>query len=202
MPPGWSERCAELPQQPERIINESALGDFALLDPEEIGTIPSRLLTASWDSLELTGLRPLHRIPDGDLVSLGYHVRDRHVQIRERRNEPAHALFDRWTTDALAIDDNFGSKEFVDHVQSLPGMKTRKVAELWTSATSRELDPAAQSRQAEPAETLTENARDMASPNSTSIGELYAHYMETHTYSEWERLVEKCLAAKSAEEEL
>jgi len=111
-----------LPQQPERIINESALGDFALLDPEEIGAIPSCLLTASWDSLELTGLRPLHRIPDGDLISLGYHIRDRHVQIRERRNEPAHALFDRWTTDALAIDDNLGKKQFV-HDPQVPSIE-------------------------------------------------------------------------------
>src|SRR5215510_2811123 len=37
LPPGWSERRAELPQQPERIVNESAVGDFALLDPKEIG---------------------------------------------------------------------------------------------------------------------------------------------------------------------
>jgi ribosomal protein L7/L12 len=28
------------------------------------------------------------------------------------------------------------SKEFVEHVQALPGTKTRKVAELWTSTTS------------------------------------------------------------------
>ena len=35
-----------------------------------------------------------------------------------------------------------------------------------------------------------------------SISEWYARYMETHTYSEWEQLVEKCLASKTAEEEL
>jgi len=86
---------AELPQQPKRIIDESALGDFALLDPKEIRAGPTRLFTGSSDPLEFAGLCPLHGVPDGDLVSLRDDVCDRHLQIRERRNEPPHALFDR-----------------------------------------------------------------------------------------------------------
>lgn len=94
------------------------------------------------------------------------------------------------------------SKEFVEHVQVLAGMKALKVAELWTSTASPDSNTAAPSHQAEPAGTSTRNTRETTSPNSTSLGGLYAHYMETHTYSDWERLVEKCLAAKSTEEEL
>jgi hypothetical protein len=42
-----------------------ALGDSAL----QIRAIPSRLFARRSDSLELTGLRPLHRVPDDDLIS-------------------------------------------------------------------------------------------------------------------------------------
>lgn len=94
------------------------------------------------------------------------------------------------------------SLDFVNHVEARHGVRAVKVAELWTSTISRELDTAAPSHHAEPAGTSTGNTRETANPNSTSLAELYAHYMEAHTYSDWERLVEKCLAAKSTEEEL
>jgi hypothetical protein len=65
-----------------------------------------------------------------------------------------------------------------------------------------ELDTTVPSHQAEPAGTSTGRIRETASPKSTSLAGSYAQYMETHTYSDWERLVEKCLAAKSTDEEL
>lgn len=46
------------------------------------------------------------------------------------------------------------------------------------------------------------DARTGAGGTDMSLAELYARYMETHTYSEWEQLVEKYLAAKTTEEEL
>ena len=46
------------------------------------------------------------------------------------------------------------------------------------------------------------DARKGAGGTDMSLAEFYARYMETHTYLEWEQLVEKCLAAKTAEEEL
>jgi len=90
------------------------------------------------------------------------------------------------------------SKDFVDHVHLLPGERAIKVAELWTNASVGDTPD----HKAEPAGTSNGDARKAASGADMSLAEWYARYMETHTYSEWEQLVEKCLAAKTTEEEL
>jgi hypothetical protein len=94
------------------------------------------------------------------------------------------------------------SKDFVDHLQLLPGARAIKVAELWTNASVGESIGDTPDHKAELVGTSNGDARKGASGTDMSLAEWYARYMETHTYSEWEQLVEKCLAAKTTEEEL
>jgi hypothetical protein len=94
------------------------------------------------------------------------------------------------------------SLEFVNHVQALPGVKALKIAELWTSENVGESISDTPDHKAELVGTSNGDARTGAGGTDMSLAELYARYMETHTYSEWEQLVEKCLAAKTTEEEL
>ena len=94
------------------------------------------------------------------------------------------------------------SKDFVDHLQLLPGARAIKVAELWTNASVGESIGDTPDHKAELVGTSNGDARKGASGTDMSLAEWYARYVETHTYSEWEQLVEKCLAAKTTEEEL
>jgi hypothetical protein len=94
------------------------------------------------------------------------------------------------------------SLEFVGHVQAWPGVKALKVAEQWTNASVGESIGDTPDHKAELVGTSNGDARKGAGGTDMSLAEFYARYMETHTYSEWEQLVEKCLAAKTAEEEL
>lgn len=94
------------------------------------------------------------------------------------------------------------SLEFVNHVQGLPGVRAVKIAELWTEqATAKSITstPDHKTTLAGPSNDATP---EMPSGTGISLVDWYGQYMETHTYSDWERLVEKCLAAKTTEEEL
>jgi hypothetical protein len=94
------------------------------------------------------------------------------------------------------------SLEFVQHMQSWPGAKAVKVAELWTSAGVRESISNTPDHKPTPAGTSNGDARERPSGTGMSLAEWYAHYMETHTYSDWEQLVEKCIAAKKTAEDV
>ena len=94
------------------------------------------------------------------------------------------------------------SLEFVNHVQALSGLRALKVAEAWTSSYPGQSISNTPDHKAEPPQTSNGAAPETPSDTGTSLADWYARYMETHTYSDWEQLVEKCLAAKSKEEEL
>ena len=94
------------------------------------------------------------------------------------------------------------SLEFVQHVQSWPCAKAVKVAELWTSAGVGESISNTPDHKPTPAGTSNGDARERPSGTDISLADWYAQYMQTHTYWEWEALVEKCIAVEKTEEEL
>jgi|SRR5271170_1647807 len=90
------------------------------------------------------------------------------------------------------------SEEFVEHVESRPAARAQDVAELWIGVTSGEA--AADAAQCEPQPAATSKvelmkAREMTDAKGMSLADWYARYMKTHSYSQWEELTEKCLAA-------
>jgi hypothetical protein len=91
------------------------------------------------------------------------------------------------------------SLEFIRHVQLWPGARAIKVAELWTNASVGETIADTPDDKAEPAGTSNGCPPKTPSDTGISLADSYAQYMKTHTYSDWEQLVEKCLAAKSTE---
>ena len=95
-------------------------------------------------------------------------------------------------------------KEFVEHVQAWPAARAEKVAELWVGITSGEA--AADKAESEPQPAASSMEQSIEAPESAdaqgvSLADWYARYMQTHTYAEWEQLVEKCIAAEKTEEE-
>jgi hypothetical protein len=92
------------------------------------------------------------------------------------------------------------SEEFVQHVESWPGAKAVKVAELWTSAGVGESISNTPDHRPTPAGTSNGDARERPSGTSMSLAEWYARYMQSHTYAEWEQLVERCIAARLTDE--
>ncbi len=96
------------------------------------------------------------------------------------------------------------SLEFVQHVQACPGARAQKVAALWIRSKRNEstIDaPEPELQQLVPPNGESTTARESADAKGMSLAESYAKYMETHTYSDWEQLVEKCIAAKEAEQQ-
>ena len=92
-------------------------------------------------------------------------------------------------------------KEFVEHVHDWPRKRAEKVAELWISVTRNEsvadtLEPELKTAATPESESLKRESNDA---KGMSLADWYA-YMETHTYAEWEQLLEKCVAMKQAEE--
>jgi len=92
-------------------------------------------------------------------------------------------------------------ENFVEHVHLWPGAKAMKVAELWTNSTSVESITNTQDAKAKPAGTSNGAAPKRPSGTGISLAEWYMRFMETHSYSQREELVERCLAAKKTEDE-
>lgn len=95
---------------------------------------------------------------------------------------------------------NFGpkeGKEFVEHVESWPAARAQKIADLWVGVASGEVMTDGSESVPKLLATSEERSTGRREPRGhLSLADVYARYMETHTYSDWEQLVEKCLAAK------
>jgi len=97
------------------------------------------------------------------------------------------------------------SKEFVDHVQARPGARALRVAELWIDIASRESignKPESEPRPTPTSKEESMSAHESGDTQAVSLADWYAGYMQTHTYAEWEQLLETCLAANKREQEL
>ena len=96
------------------------------------------------------------------------------------------------------------SLAFVQHVQSWTGARAVKVAELWVSITSREFIPNTPESRPQPVAVSKRESMETRTSDITkgmSLAEWYSNYMETHTYSEWEQLVEECISARQSEQQ-
>ena len=94
------------------------------------------------------------------------------------------------------------SKEFVKHVESRPAARAQDVAELWIGVTLGEA--AADEMESEPqlaARSIAQSveAREAVDAKDMSLAEWYARFMQTHSYREWEQLIEKIIALKKTE---
>jgi hypothetical protein len=93
-------------------------------------------------------------------------------------------------------------KEFVEHVQAWPGVRAEKVAEIWIRVAQDESIANTPEPEPQPSSTpkrKSMKARESTDANSVSLADWYTQYMQIHTYSEWEQLVEKCISTKQAE---
>jgi|SRR6267378_3839384 len=78
---------------------------------------------------------------------------------------------------------------FVQHVQSWPGARAVKVAQLRTSARIGESISNMPDHNPTPAGTSNGDATEKLTATGTWLAEWYSRYMETHTYSQWEELI-------------
>lgn len=93
------------------------------------------------------------------------------------------------------------SKDLVDFVAARPGTKSRRVAELWIGRREDHLV----SFEVQPTEPGTTPIPGSAKNGKSTtrqpklLAEWYARYMQAHTYSDWEQLVEECIAITQTE---
>jgi hypothetical protein len=96
------------------------------------------------------------------------------------------------------------AKDFVDHVKARPGAKAENVAGLWLSTTIPGSLPEATEPEPQP---FTAHAQSEANGPQAANDRLgnswatfYVEFMQTHTYAEWEQLIEQVVALKQAKE--